>query len=186
MNKILTIFDRNWEGNRGLINKQIIEIPEGAIATEKVDGTNIRLTIRNKILVRLEKRRNPDKIQKLKGIKEPWYIDADEYSPGDKWIYDAVKHLELNEILDGEWSGEAFGKNIQGNPLNWENNYVFLFSEPEILYKHSIDMPKLKFEEYKNWLQSQKSTFNSNVGIEGIVWWFNGEPIGKIKLKDFK
>src|SRR4051794_29594131 len=130
MQKISTIFERNWEGNRGVINKLIVPLErlEHAHATEKVDGTNVRMTVRNHVLVRLEKRRNPDKIQKAKGITDPWYIDADEYDSQDKWLFDAAKNTDLTAIEDGEWSGEAFGKNIQGNPLQWEKNTIFLFS----------------------------------------------------------
>jgi len=111
MKKVKTIFERNWEGNKKVINKLIVDFDfKNAIATEKLDGTNVRLTVRNHTLVRLEKRRNPDKIQKAKGIIEPWYIDADEYSPGDKYIFEAAKNTKLSDIPDGEWSGEAVGK----------------------------------------------------------------------------
>lgn len=118
MKKITTIFDRDWEGNRKVIDKLLID-PEKfliATATEKLDGTNVRVTVRNHTAVRLEKRRNPDKIQKQKGISEPWYVDADEYDAQDKWMYDALKNTDLTDIPDGEWSGEALGTNIQGNP----------------------------------------------------------------------
>ena len=80
MKKILTIFERDWEGNRAIINQYIdgfdVETLKDAEATEKLDGTNVRVTVRNKMVVRVEKRRNPDKIQKHKGIEEPWYADA--------------------------------------------------------------------------------------------------------------
>ena len=103
MEKIPTIFERNWEGNRGVIDKIVVDIEkvESAVATEKLDGTNVRVTVRNHTCVRLEKRRNPDKIQKFKGIKDPWYVDADEFDAQDKWIYDALKNTDLTQITDG-------------------------------------------------------------------------------------
>ena len=186
MQKIKTIFERNWEGNRGVIDKNIIEIPSSAIATEKVDGTNVRLTVRNHVLVRLEKRRNPTKLEKAKGITEPWYVDADEYDPQDKWLYDAVKSINLDDIEDGEWSAEAFGRNIQGNPFNWDSNHIFIFSHMPTLKKHVFTNVPTTFIELKEWLLKQKSTFNPERGIEGIVWWNHSQPFGKIKLKDFK
>ncbi len=187
MEKILTIFDRDWQGQKGVINEYIVEpgVLAATLATEKVDGTNVRLTVRNHTLVRLEKRRNPDKVQKAKGITEPWYVDADEFSTGDKWIFDAARNLDLTDIEDGEWSGEAFGKNIQGNPLQWEQNHIFLFSHMPTLLKHTLPDAPIAFEELKAWLPRQKSTFNAERGIEGLVWWQDGQPIGKIKLKDF-
>lgn len=113
MRKILTIFDRNWETNRKVNPKIIVDFDfDRAIATEKLDGTNIRITVRKETVVRIEKRRNPNKIQKQKGIIEPWYIDVDEYSPQDKWIIDAIKNTEYSNVPDGEWSAEAIGKNI--------------------------------------------------------------------------
>ena len=104
MQKIKTIFDRDWEGNRKVIDKYIEgfspELLEGAKATEKLDGTNIRVTVRNHMVVRIEKRRNPDKIQKHKGIIDPWYVDASE-SRDDVWINEAVKGTDYSNIPDG-------------------------------------------------------------------------------------
>ena len=133
MEKIKTIFDRDWKGNRKVINKFIdgfnIEDLEGAIATEKLDGMNVRTTIRNGIMVRLEKRRNPTKLQKAQGIIDPWYVDADEFGKEDKWLFDAVKNTDFSKLPNGEWSGEAIGKKIQGNPLNLDNNRIMFFME---------------------------------------------------------
>ena len=71
MKKIKTILKRDWEGN-GAITQEYAEgvspeILSHAKATEKLDGQNVRLTVRNHTLVRLEKRRNPSKIEKAKG-----------------------------------------------------------------------------------------------------------------------
>ena len=188
MEKIPTIFERDWNGNRGVIDRWVIDpkLLLDATATEKVDGTNIRLTIRNHTLVRLEKRRNPDKIQKAKGIVEPWYVDADEFDKQDKWIWDAARNTDVSNIEDGEYSGEAFGTNIQGNPLGWDKNTVFLFSSPYWLNLHRLPTPPIDYKELYEYLKNASSTFNKEKGIEGIVWWKDGEPIGKIKLKDFK
>jgi hypothetical protein len=188
MNKISTIFERNWEGNRGVINQETVSSTDllQAIPTEKIDGTNVRATVRNHMLVRLEKRRNPDKIQKAKGITEPWYIDADEYDKNDQWIWDAIRNTSLSDVPDGEWSAEAVGPDIQGNPLNLTANRVFFFSLPEVRAQLNLDGAPVKFTELKEWMGKQKSRVGIDAPIEGIVWWENDEPIGKIKLKDFK
>jgi len=187
MHKIPTIFDRDFEGNRGVIDKVVKEIPlEDVYATEKLDGTNVRITVRNHTVVRVEKRRNPDKIQKQKGITEPWYVDASEFDTQDKWIYNGIKNTDFSEIGGGEYSGELIGKNIQGNPLNLEDNRIVFFQygiTPEV--KVFEDCPT-GFNELKEWLPKQKSKYGNDCGIEGIVWWFAGVPIGKIKIKDFK
>jgi len=61
MEKIRTMFDRNWHGNRKVNSKLIVTDFdfENAIATEKLDGVNVRVTVRNEIVMRVEKRRNP-------------------------------------------------------------------------------------------------------------------------------
>ena len=186
MEKIKTIFDRNWETNRKVNPTLVVDFDfENAIATEKLDGTNIRITVRKGTIVRVEKRRNPSKVQKQKGIVDPWYVDADAFSTEDKWIFDAVKNTDFSTVPDGEWSAEAIGKNIQGNPLNLENNRVFIFSLPEWREKIILTNVPLTFEGLKTWLPKQKSVLNGQTGIEGIVWHHpNGTKV-KIKTKDF-
>ena len=186
MKKIKTIFERDWEGNRTCINKFIDGFTPAlltdAIATEKLDGTNVRITIRNGTVVRIEKRRNPDKIQKHKGIIEPWYIDASQ-STEDKWINDAVANTDTSAITDGEWSGEAVGKNIQGNPLNLNKNIVVFFSLGQ---SPTFENVPTNYGELKEWLKNQKSRYGHDCGIEGIVWHCKNGDMYKIKVKDFR
>jgi hypothetical protein len=185
MRKIKTIFDRDWQGNGAVLNQYVEGFDpsalSGAKATEKLDGTNIRITVRNKTVVRVEKRRNPDKIQKFKGITEPWYVDASESSE-DKWIMDAVKNTDFSNIPDGEWSGEALGTNIQGNPLNLTNNRVVFFTLGQA--PTFEDVPT-DYEGLKAWLPAQKSKYGNDCGIEGIVWHCENGDMYKIKVKDF-
>ncbi len=154
MNKIKTIFDRKWKGDRGVVNKIIIK-PDG-VATEKLDGTNIRLTIRNHVVVRIEKRKNPTKRQKLRNIVDPWYIDADEYAPEDKYIIEAVKNRSYEKIPNGEHSGEAVGPKIQGNPLNLNKHTICLFNCGEAPV---FENATVTYNELKKWLPKQKSKF---------------------------
>lgn len=187
MKKIKTIFERDWDGNREIIpeyveNGVFVHKLETATATEKLDGTNIRVTVRNNTVVRVEKRRNPNKIQKQSGIKEPWYTDASDSSE-DKWIMDAVKNTDFNEIPDGEWSGEAIGKNIQGNPLNLENNRVVFFTLNQAPIFRNVPN---SFCDLARWIKVQKSKIGNNCGIEGIVWHLKDGRMYKIKTKDFE
>jgi hypothetical protein len=188
MEKIPTIFDRNWEGNRGVIEHYVIDPAkfEGAMATEKLDGTNVRLTVRNHILVRLEKRRNPNQRQKVQGITEPWYVDADEYEPSDKILWDAAHHTDLSMVPDGEWSGEAVGPKIQGNPLHLEQHTVVLFSLPAVREMLKFEHVPTTCEELKRWLPEQESKFGNHCKIEGIVWHCPDGSMMKIKTRDFK
>ncbi len=186
MKKIKTIFERDWKGNRKVIDKYNpdinLDLLKGAMATEKIDGTNIRITIRNKEVVRVEKRKNPTKRQKLREINDPWYVDADVNDPSDKYIFKAVSHRRFSEILDGEWSGEAFGEKIQGNPLSLNGVTVCLFScyEAPVL----SDAP-ITYEGLKEWLPKQKSFFGDACPMEGVVWHCTDGTMYKIKIKDF-
>lgn len=187
MNKISTIFERDMT-NGGKISEKMSEwvadFPfSESVATEKLDGTNVRLTVRNHTLVRLEKRRNPDKIQKAKGIVEPWYIDADEYAPEDKYIWEAARNTDLSVVPDGEFSGEALGTSIQGNPLNLDKHIVCLFSLGQAPVFEDVPTTYL---ELKEWLPKQKSKYGNNCGIEGIVWHAKDGRMVKIKTKDFQ
>ena len=186
MKKIKTIFERDWEGTRAVVNKYIEgfdpSVLSGAKATEKLDGTNVRATIRKGTCVRLEKRRNPDKIQKFKGIEEPWYTEASEGDPQDKWIFDALKNTDLSHLPDGEWSGEALGTNIQGNPLNMPTNRIVFFSLNQAPVFENVPTD---YEGLKAWLPAQKSKYGNDCGIEGIVWHCENGDMYKIKVKDF-
>lgn len=186
MEKIPTIFDRDWDGNHGVIDQLAVD-PDfwTGLATEKLDGTNVRLTVRNGSLVRLEKRRNPDKAQKNAGIVDPWYVDAHEDDPGDKFIWGAARNTGLVGVPDGEWSGEAIGPNIQGNPLAIEARTVVLFSIPAIRFALRLPAPHT-YDELRTYLAEQHSTINSDVLIEGIVWHCDDGRAFKIKAKDFK
>lgn len=184
MKKIPTIFKRDMNDGGKIYNEYFIEphLLITAIPTEKLDGTNVRVTVRNHIPVRLEKRRNPTRLEKEKGLIDPWYTDASESSE-DKHIQLALKGTDFSNIPDGEWGGEALGENIQGNELNLVGNTIFFFS----LDKRAIlleDVPTT-FYELKEWLPKQKSKFGNDCGIEGVVWHLPNGNMMKIKTKDF-
>lgn len=186
MRKIKTIFDRNWTTNRKVNATLAVDFDfAGAIATEKLDGMNVRLTLRQHEVVRVEKRRNPTKLQKSKGIIEPWYVDADPQASQDKWIFDAVNNTDYTEVPDGAWSAEAIGKNIQGNPLNLEGNTIFFFSLPAWRARITLANVPSEFEALRTYLAQQKSAIGKETLIEGIVWHHPDGRMVKIKRKDF-
>lgn len=183
MRKIPTIFKRDATQGGKIINEYVVDTKlfDGAIPTEKLDGMNVRVTVRNHTCVRLEKRRNPDKIQKFKGITEPWYTDTSD-SAEDKWLNDALKNTDLSNVPDGEWSGEALGTNIQGNPLKLPTNRIVFFS---LGHAPIFENVPTTFEELKVWLPAQKSKYGNDCGIEGVVWHCPNGEMMKIKTNDF-
>lgn len=218
MEKIPTIFDRDWDGNRGVVANLVANPGKSVAATEKLDGTNVRVTVRAGVMVRVEARRNPSSYLKKCGVTEPWYRDAWQvgttaFDPGDQHLVRAAENVDCSGFPDGEWSGEAIGPKIQGNPLKLEDHRVLFFdwqrlpdgvcvprlglrSEgdedglpeplgPEATGEHPLI--RAYFHELHGFLLNSRSRVNPDVGMEGIVWHAgDGEYGGKIKLKDFK
>jgi hypothetical protein len=184
MKKIRTIFVRDEHSRRVVdqYDKEVdLAILQGAQPTEKLDGMNVRLTVRNHTLVRLEKRRNPTKIQKHKGIIHPWYVDTSE-SKEDQYLVEAAKNTDLSDVPDGEWSGEAIGPKIQGNPLGLERHTVVLFSLGKAPLLENVPTYYAGLQVY---LPQQMSALNATKPIEGIVWHGKNGDMFKIKSKDF-
>lgn len=184
MRKIPTIFKRDFNKGGQITQEYDVDSELFLIskATEKIDGTNVRVTVRNHITVRFEKRRNPSKLEKAKGIIDPWYIDASESSE-DKHMQEALKNTDLSNIPDGEWSGEAVGPNIQGNELKLHKNVIVFFSLGQCPIFENVPTT---YDELKEWLPKQKSKVGNDCGIEGIVWHCSDGSMMKIKVKDFK
>lgn len=152
------------------------------VATEKVDGTNVRLTIRSGTVVRVEKRRNPSKQQKAAGIVDAWYTDALTSDPADAHIYAAVALTDCTTWVDGEHSCEAIGPNIQGNPLGLANPVCIPFNNLDRVW-HS-DAPRT-FDGLYAILATQDSRLSPGHLAEGIVFHHPDGRRAKIKRKDF-
>ena len=196
MEKIFSLFEKKVSGK--VINSYSENVLNPSLdwfATEKLDGANVRLTVRSGQVVRLEVRKTPSLKQKEDGIYHPWYRDASPEGSRDSdyWLWSAVRNTTISGVPDGEWSGEAVGPNIQGNPLELDKPVVYLFSlipwreslASSILLPNTIDRVPLDYESLAEWLPYQKSALNPEKQIEGIVWWHYDEPVAKIKLKDF-
>jgi hypothetical protein len=193
--KIRTLFERD-PLTRKVVDDRVMPLLDlvGGTVTEMVDGTNVRLTVRSGELVRIEARRNPTKPQKEKGIVEPWYRDAyvyglDAAALADQHIVEAAENTDLTGVPDGEWSGEAVGPAIQGNPLELDPGEVILFSVPYVRLRRltfaSSHVPGLEFDVLRGWLAATDSLVSPGHPIEGIVIWKGDRPIAKLKAKDF-
>lgn len=183
MEKIPTIFDRG-EGF-AVVDKPRdgcgwVFAGEG-VATEKLDGTNVRLTVRSGTLVRLEKRRNPSKAQKAAGIVDGWYVDTDAGSAEDRWIREAAENTDVTGWPDGEHSVEALGPRIQGNPLGLDRHVCVPFNLQVPMFP---DAPRT-FAELGAWLAGLESRFAPGHLAEGVVFHHADGRRAKIKRKDY-
>ena len=183
MQKIPTLFER---GDDFTVTDQVrpgcewVLAGEGA-ATEKLDGTNVRLTIRGGTVVRVEKRRNPSKKQKAAGIKDGWYVDASRDEPQDKWMFVAVDNTDVTGWPDGEHPAEALGPNIRGNDLGLDEHVCVPFDLQAPRY---AEVPRT-FEGLRETLPTLGSLYHDGATAEGIVFHHPDGRRAKIKRKDF-
>lgn len=93
-------------------------------------------------------------------------------NPEDKHLWEAYdEYCRLNgEPSDGTY--EAVGPSWQANPYNLDKNILMRHGERVI-----TDLPNHEFETIKEYLNTHN--------IEGIVFWYENEPVCKIKRSDF-
>lgn len=153
-------------------------------ATEKVDGTNIQVTINEERVVKVEKRRNPNKQEKAAGVG-PGYVDANRSDPSDKHIFGCVDNTDFSKIDDGIYQAEAFGKKIQGDPLRIGTQQIYFFTlcPQEIL---SVPRNHKRLKEFFADTDRSRSKINKNCLLEGIVFHHPDGRAVKIKRKDFR
>ena len=98
----------------------------------------------------------------------PHWVQVNPNDRADTWLYEAYKNAGGETLPDGTY--EAIGPHFRGNPYHLEK---------DIIERHGIRVidPPRTFEGIKNYL--------SENDMEGIVFWYNGEPRCKIRKKDF-
>lgn len=177
MKKIISLFQRNYDGDR-LVRDEVTFGAEWVIrgegrATRKWDGTCCMVRD-GKLFKRYEVKRGgkpPDgfepanEVDKNTGKQQGWLPVGD--GPEDQYHREAF-------AADNVWppgTYELIGPKVQGNPEQYPYH---------MLVKHGInylfDAPRT-FEELKEYLKSHD--------IEGIVWWHRDGRKVKIKRKDF-
>lgn len=186
MKKIPTLFIREFDDNhdiKNIYNKLTdpsldVVLQGKCIPTVKIDGSCCAI-INNEFYIRYDVKHGkkppengipcckPDPVtghwphwlpidKKNKAVK--WYIKAFDYSS------------QLNKLSDGTY--EAIGPHFNGNPYNLKQDK---------LYRHGslicFDLEDYSFEGIKKYLEEHY--------IEGIVFWYEGQPLCKIKRSDF-
>ncbi len=179
MNKIPTMFDRNWDGpNKYLVHDKIREGCEWVaagegVATRKLDGTCCMVRA-GKLYKRRELREGdtPPENFELLGTdddtgKSVGWVPVGE-DPTDKWHREAFSQCAFP---DGTY--ELLGPKIQGNPEGADCHTLTLHSTACVY----PDVPRT-FDGIRAWL-------TENHYIEGLVFHHSDGRMAKIKLKDF-
>ena len=183
MQKIISLFKRDYEGTR-LVYNEIVPGAEWVVngegrATRKWDGTSCM--IRSGILFRrfdakhgkpppadFEPAQEPDP----KTGHWPGWVPVKADNPADKWHMQALQDHRDNtgsDLSDGTY--ELVGPRVQGNPDQWDRHYLIAHGGD------TIDGAPRDFDGLRRWFETN--------AIEGIVWHHPDGRMVKIKRKDF-
>lgn len=175
MKKIISLFQRNYEGDR-LVRNEVVPGAEWVlkgegIATRKYDGTCCMVKNGN-LYRRYELKKGKTSPEGFEAAQEPDKVTGDVpgwvpvgNGPSDIYHREAFKGDEI----DGTY--ELCGPKIQKNPEGFDKHILIPHDFAEIL-----DAPRT-YDEIRKWLEGKN--------IEGIVWHHPDGRMVKIKKKDF-
>ena len=176
MNKIPTMFERDWSGDRSRVLDQIHAGCEWAaagegVATRKIDGACTM--VRSGVLYKRRELREGDAVPadfERVGFDEETkksvgWVPVGE-GPEDKWFREAFNP----GLPDGTY--ELVGPKVQGNPEHYESHRLVSHQETGLFE----DAPRT-FDELRAWMIGRD--------IEGIVFHHSDGRMAKIKLRDF-
>ena len=187
MKKIPTLFKRTFNEKTGRIIGITAKITPGCetafhrgISTIKWDGSCCAI-IDGKFYKRYDAKKGkpmPENAIKCQDDPDPvtghlpCWIPCDRDIPADKWFWSALDYyvgFDTDEpIPDGTY--EAVGLHFNGNPYNYDYDTLIKHGERKCCVGRT-------FNEVKEWLENHDE--------EGIVFWYDGEPVCKIKRTDF-
>jgi hypothetical protein len=173
MKKIISLFQRNYEGDR-LVRDEVVPGAEWVVsgegvATVKYDGTAC-LVRAGRLYKRYDAKRGRTPPPDFEPAQDPdavtghwpgWVPVTD--GPEDQWFRAAPLPSE-----DGTY--EFIGPKINGNPYQM-NEHRF------IRHGSAVIVAPRTFQELKTWFQTHP--------IEGVVWHHPDGRMVKIKRKDF-
>ena len=182
MKKIPTLFERIYENHKVVgITENITEGCEEAfkkgIATVKWDGSCTAI-INGEFYRRFDAKKGKKPPAGAIPCQEeadpitghfPHWVKVDMHNPADKWYVDAFKnYTATHPVKDGTY--EAIGVHFQGNPYD---------DEIDTLIPHGKEIVEVErtFEGVRDYLEHHF--------LEGIVFWYEGKPVCKIKRSDF-
>lgn len=180
MQKIISLFQRNYEGDRQVRD----EVTPGAewviagegVATRKWDGTCCMMKD-DQLYKRYDAKKGKTPPVGFIPAQEPdpitghWpgWIKVSDSAKEDQWFREGFVNTDINNIDDGTY--ELCGPKINGNPESLEKH---------ILIPHGLNHIHHLIIDFKH-----ISHFLSIAGIEGIVWHHPDGRMVKIKAKDF-
>lgn len=199
MKKIISLFKRNYDGDR-LVRNEVVEGAEWVLAGEgvamrKMDGTCCMIRA-GKLYKRYEVKPGgkppanfepANDVDEATGKQQGWVPVGD--GPDDRWHREAFAELvERGDTTDGTY--ELVGPKVQGNPEKYPRHCLvahtnnLLRLEP-YFWSHLNSIS----ESGKQWLVPRDfdglKAYLADHDIEGIVWHHDDGRMVKIKGKDF-
>lgn len=101
----------------------------------------------------------------------PCWVKVSKDDPADKWFIRAYENYEAKFGIPKDWTYEAIGQHFNGNPYDFDFDTLIAHG------KHPIKLEPRTFERVKEYLEKCTN--------EGLVFWFEGRPVCKIKRSDF-
>ncbi len=188
MHKIISLFQRNYEGDRQVRDEIVpgaewVAAGEG-IATRKWDGTCCMVRD-DKLFKRYDAKRGKAPPAGFEAAQEPDVITGHwpgwlpvGGGPDDKWHRDAWEATGDPERPSGVDTGlpdgtyELCGPKVQGNPERVSGRHVL------------IPHGKFQLSDCPRTFEALRYYFSGGL-IEGVVWWHPDGRLVKIKGKDF-
>lgn len=197
MEKIISLFKRDYDGNRQIYN-EVVEGAEWVVngegkPTVKLDGTCCK--IENGVLYkRYDRKLSKNAMRKLK--KGGYVPKVEDYKQAPEGWQAAEKEpnqhtghwpgwLPVSDVPDDKYHREAFGEGgfddgtyelvgekVQGNPYNMQGHQ--LIRHGEVTFDQEV--PR-NFDDLKDFL--------NKTNVEGIVWHHDDGRKVKIKRRDF-
>jgi len=181
MKKIISLFQRNYDGDR-LVRDEVVPGAEWVLAgegqaTRKFDGSCCMVR-GGKLFKRYELKQGRTAPVGFEAAQEPDPVTGEVTGwvpvgegPEDKWFRAAYHNtcLPEDDLEDGTY--EAIGPHFQGNAEN---------RPQDELVRHGIvliDAPRT-FAELREWMKI--------ADMEGVVWHHSDGRMVKIKAKDFE
>jgi len=184
MQKIISLFKRDYEGNRQIYD-EIVPGAEwvqkgGGIATVKIDGTACMIKD-GKLYKRYDVKRGKKQPEGFIPAQEPdsvtghwpgWILVGN--GPEDQYHREAFDNH--SDLRNSEGTYELVGPKIQGNPYGLQAGHE--------LWKHGIFTFPIDAEPPRTF-DGLKRFFEEHPEYEGIVWHHEDGRMVKIKRKDF-